>query len=278
MGWGRRMRRRALSAATVGALCVLLLAQPAFAEGAPSAGADVEDGTPVAHVSTPGSSGEGGAGSSAITCTYTLVDTQNTKVYDLDGTEIIQNEPGDWYVRRCFDASGQEVQNYSVWIADVDPAVLAAEAKKELPLPRPAVATSPEAGGDQLVGVPTWLWIEGGWAPASATASLPGVSVTVTAVPESVTWDMGDGSKVVCRGPGTPYDDARKNDEQKTDCSHTYRRSSAGQPGDRYPVAATLSWRVSWSASGVPGGGSLGAVTRTTRFGLRVAEAQALNQ
>lgn len=277
MGRNRGMRGRAVIAIAVGVCLLVLSARPASAEGAPSAGADVEDGTPVAYVTTPGSSTSSG-GSSEVTCTYTLVPNQNQRVYDLDGTEIVHNEPGDWYVKRCFDSTGQEVQNEGVWIGQVDPADLAAQARKALPLPLPKVATSPNAAGDQLVGVPTWLWIDGGWAPASATAALPGVSVTVTAVPESVTWDMGDGSKVVCRGPGTPYDETRPSDEQTTDCSHTYKRSSAGQPGERFAVAATLTWRVSWTASGVAGGGSLGAVTRTSRLGLRVAEAQALNR
>jgi hypothetical protein len=52
---------------------------------------------------------------------------------------------------------------------------------------------------------------------------------------------MGDGSQVVCRGPGTPYsggDPARPS----PDCGHTYQQSSARQPGlrvgDRIDVLA----------------------------------------
>lgn len=269
------MRRGYLIAIVLAALSIPVTARAALAEGSPSGGADVEDDTPVVYVSTPGSTGA--AKKSEITCTYARVGDKNTKVYEVDGTEIVHDEPGYWYVKRCFNAEGDEVQSETVWIGVVDPADLAAQARKALPLPLPEVATSPDSGGDQLVGIPTWLWINGGWAPASATAALPGASVTVTAVPDSVTWEMGDGSKVVCRGPGTPYDARRPSDQQTTDCSHTYRRSSAGQPNDRFAVAATVAWRASWTASGVAGGGSLGVVTRTTRFGLRVAEAQALN-
>ena len=272
------MRCRGLIAGAIAAIAVVSWAQPSLAEGAPAAGADVERDTPVAHVSTPGRPASEGDRQSNITCTYARIELNGQKVYDLDGSEIVHTGPGDWHVRRCTDSAGNEVQNDAVWIGPVDPADLAAQARKELPLPLPQVRTSPEADGDQLVGVPTWLWVEGGWAPASATAAVPGVSVTVTAVPEAVTWEMGDGSTVVCSGPGTPYDESRPNSQQTTDCSHTFTRSSAGQPGDRYAVAATLAWRVSWTATGAAGGGALGMVTRTTRFNLRVAEAQALNQ
>ena len=102
------------------------------------------------------------------------------------------------------------------------------------------------------------------------------MSVTVTALPSSVTWDMGTGDRVVCRGPGRAYDPRRWEEEQATDCSYTYRRSSAGQPNQRFPVRATMTWRVSWTVSGIAGGGDLGEVSRSTSFGLRVAEGQAL--
>lgn len=51
-----------------------------------------------------------------------------------------------------------------------------------------------------------------------------------------------------------------------------------GAPGGAFTVAATVTWRLSWTATGAPGGGALGTVTRTTEIPVRVAEIQALNR
>src|SRR4030095_12254838 len=101
------------------------------------------------------------------------------------------------------------------------------------------------------------------WAAQTATASVPGMSATVVARPARVVWDMGDGGRVVCRGPGTPYDPARPAHEPG--CGYMCRRSSAGAPEGRLLVTATITWSVSWSATGVAGGGSLPAVSRSTQ-------------
>jgi hypothetical protein len=183
------------------------------------------------------------------------------------------------------DGSGQEISWNTVFVADdtsapapvqVDPEVIARQLARRLPLPEPDVATSPPAGRDQLVGVPTWLWVRDAWEPRSVSASLGGATVTVTATPRSVRWDMGTGDRVTCDGPGTAYDPSAPDSAQDTDCSYTYRRSSAAQPGERYPVSTRVRWRVRWTASGIAGGGDLGSVTRSTGLSLRVAEGQAL--
>ena len=272
---GHRWVRRLLPLALV-----LWLTAPATASadtGGAGGGYVDDTGTPVAEVTKPGGSGNG-SGSAASTCRYSPVNMDGQTVYDPDGNEVVHDEPGQWYIKRCVDAVGDETSNELIWVGDVDPRDLAQQAKQALPLPRATVRTSPDSGGDQLVGVPTWLWLEGGWGPRSATASLPGIAVTVTATPLSVVWEMGDGNRVVCNDGGTPYDPSRRDDEQSSDCSHTYRRSSAGQPNDRYTARATLTWDVAWTASGIAGGGGLGRVSRTSTFTLRVAEAQALNR
>lgn len=191
-------------------------------------------------------------------------------------------KPGDRYGLVCTDANGQEVVNeirqYDPANPDpgaIDPEVLAEEAKQNLPLPLPGVQTSPPPERDQLVNLPTWLAVEN-WGPQSATASVPGVSATVTATPTEVVWNMGNGEQVVCRGPGKLYDFSRTELQQTSDCTYTYPASSAGQPGLRYQASATMTWSVSWTASGAAGGGDLGEVSRTTTFPMRVAEGQAL--
>lgn len=128
--------------------------------------------------------------------------------------------------------------------------------------------------------LPTWLWLErGDWVPVSATASVPGVSVTAVARPESVVWSMGDGHSVVCKGPGTAFSRSAKGaadaGKSSPDCGYTYRSSSAGEPGDAYRVSARVRWSVSWSGAGQSG--VFPGLTTEASVSLRVAESQALN-
>lgn len=197
-------------------------------------------------------------------------------------------EKGAWYVYRC-EAGGVRDALYRppVWIPDgqqdgpqVSPAVLAEQARSQLRLPSMSIKSSPAA--EQLVNLPTWLWLERGrWRTVSSTASVPGVSVTVTARPTSVEWSMGDGSSRGCRGPGTPYGAASSSKRAahprsaSPDCGHTYRTSSAGQPGEKYPVSATVHWALSWSGAGESG--TFPGLTTTSNAAFRVAESQAVN-
>jgi hypothetical protein len=96
----------------------------------------------------------------------------------------------------------------------------------------------------------------------------------VTAVPETVTWSPGPGVlPVECRDGGSPYNPNLPDDAQRTSCSYTYVRSSAGQPNAEYAAWARTRWRVTWRASNGTIG-SLPPLERTTRFSVRVAEVQ----
>ncbi|SES36093.1 hypothetical protein [Actinokineospora terrae] len=191
--------------------------------------------------------------------------------------------PGAWYVWQCTTQGVTDgLYRPPVWIADgqqpgaallPSPAELAQMARKQLRLPSPSIAANP--AGDQLVNLPTWMWLSGGWGPVSATASVPGVSVTAVATPTSVTWATGDGSTVTCTGAGTPYKAGTDPKAPSPDCGHVYRRSSASQPGQAYPVTATVHWTVTWSGAGQ--GGTFPDMTTTGNATFRVAESQALN-
>jgi hypothetical protein len=178
---------------------------------------------------------------------------------------------GTWYAKWCDIADFAGV----FFVPAVDPVALAAEARKYLPLPLPRPSLSP--AGDQIVNLPSWLWLDGPWAPLSKTVSVPGVSVTVRAVPEQTVWTMGDGAQVVCDGPGSPYRKTSSADAQLPSCAYTYTQSSAAQPDLQYHAAVTVLWHATWTASGAVGGGDLGTIERTTNFAVRVGEVQALN-
>jgi hypothetical protein len=191
---------------------------------------------------------------------------------------------GAWYVYKCTGKGVLDaVYRPPVWIpnrpaasgmAVADPAALARQAYQQLRLPTPVIAVSPT--GAQLVNLPSWLWLDRrGWGPRSATAAAPGVSVTATASPSSVSWSMGDSHAVTCSGPGTPYTAGADPAGGSPDCGYTYRRSSAGQPGEAFEVTATVRWTVAWSGAGRSG--SFAGLTTTARIALRVAESQALN-
>ena len=88
---------------------------------------------------------------------------------------------------------------------------------------------------------------------------------------------MGNGNPVACDGPGAPNVPSLPDDAQPLDCSYTYRFSSASAPDKTFTVTATAEWRVTWSASGGPGGGTLGLSRRSSTTTVRVAELQVLN-
>jgi hypothetical protein len=195
-----------------------------------------------------------------------------------------QGQQGAWYVWKCTGPGVGKDALYRppVWIPNgqqpgaaplPSPAELAAMARKQLRLPSPTIAANP--AGEQLVNLPTWLWLSNGWGSVSATASVPGVSVTATATPTSVTWSMGDGATVTCQGAGTPFRPGSDPRAASPDCGYTYRMSSAGQVGQAFPVTATVHWSITWSGAGQ--GGTFPDMTTTSRAAFRVAEAQALN-
>jgi hypothetical protein len=191
------------------------------------------------------------------------------------------HEPGAWYMWKCSEGVTDGLYRPPVWIPDgqqpgpallPSPAEVAQMAHKQLRLPAPTISANPT--GDQLVNLPTWMWLSSGWRPVSATASVPGVSVTATATPTSVIWAMGDGTTVTCNGAGTPYS-AADPEAPSPDCGHVYRRSSASQSGQAFPVTATVYWIVSWSGAGQ--GGTFPDMTTAGSASFRVAESQALN-
>jgi hypothetical protein len=195
---------------------------------------------------------------------------------------------GAWYASVCrgVNAHNPTGGDYypPVWIVDganpparITPAELAQSAYSNLHLTAPTIVLSP--AGQQLVNLPTWLSITG-WAGATATAGLPAtvttpaVSVTATATPTSVVWSTGDGATVTCDGPGTAYTAGDDPASASPTCGHTYRTSSAGQPGAAFAVSATVHWSVAWAGAGQ--GGVFPDLTTTAAAQVPVAESQAL--
>ncbi|WP_121182001.1 hypothetical protein [Nocardiopsis sp. Huas11] len=146
-----------------------------------------------------------------------------------------------------------------------DPAVLAEQARAVMRLPEPDIGTAPALGKPRFVNLPSWMWVEAqDWGPVSATASVSAGSVTVTAAPERVVWDTGDGHEVVCTGPGTVFSEAVFREEGSPDCGHTYTALPAGGAGATVDLVAVWEWAVSWSTTDGRGGGLEGLTTSST--------------
>ncbi|MFE0132011.1 hypothetical protein ACFWY6_10605 [Streptomyces sp. NPDC059037] len=145
----------------------------------------------------------------------------------------------------------------------VSPAVLAAYAYDELPVPDTEVTMAPPGG--TKVNLPTWIWLDKAkFKKVSVTASIPeaGLSATTTARPVSLTIHPGTadaetfpasgecpirGGRIGApRAKGTPA-------ETLPPCGVRYLRAS-GQDGS-YELNATLTWQISWTSTAGDGGG-----------------------
>lgn len=184
---------------------------------------------------------------------------------------------GGWYSRTCV-GNGMGSQEVPVWL-DQAPAVslaaLAQTARSRLRLPSPQIRTNPATAPFVLVQVPVWLWVDPAtWGARSATASVPGVSVTANATPTQVVWSFGDGSDdLTCTGPGKPWRPGT-DPQASSPCGHTYSFSSAAAAGAAFRLRATVTWSVAWSGAG--SGGTLAPLTTTSTVSVRVAESQAI--
>ena len=241
----------------------------------------------------PVSRREGGGGSgSRPTCTAgdgTVGEAGYIRVPDDILTEEqrakVSAEGGGYYWKRCGNQTVSTMEAAAFFLPGrtpggpaVDPVQLASEALERTPLPEPKITMAPAPHIPQLVNLTTYGWLPATqWRPATASASAGGVTSTVTATPKRVIWDMGQGDQVVCDGPGVPYRFDLPDEQQPSDCHYTYRRSSAGQPGNAYTVTATVEWATTWSVTGAPGGGNLGTVRRSASTQVRVAELQVVN-
>src|SRR3954447_238220 len=197
------------------------------------------------------------------------------------------HKPGDGAVYQCYQPQ-TDIEIY-IWAADAPPGSgtgpsprdVAEAAVKKMGLTAIDIGIAPEPGPDSvgIVGMPVWLWAKDPnphtYGPATASATAGGITVTATARVREVTWDLGDGTQVVCRGAGTPYQPSFGN-KQSPDCGHVYDKSSAHQPSGRYTVTATSDWVIAWQGAGQTGTIPLNGLTRSVQ--ITVGEAQVLVQ
>ncbi|MGH9244379.1 MAG: hypothetical protein ACRD29_08685 [Acidimicrobiales bacterium] len=238
----------------------------------PSAGAD-GGGDGAARVQVGGRCPTPGRpGGSPISCRLRLHPgyTDASWTHHEQLPDVTDPEVGSTYLIICIEGGDprQEVRNeFIVWDPGVVAADLARLAASQLDVVFPGAHTSPDRRVNQLVTLPTWLWVPAdAWVPQSATASIAGlISATATATPDHVRWSMGDGVSLTCPGPGTPYAAGAS-----TDCSHTYTRAAQG-----IGVTAVMVWDLTWDASSGDRG-TLPDFQRSETFSLTVVGGEAI--
>jgi hypothetical protein len=165
---------------------------------------------------------------------------------------------GQWYVDSCALPVAMSGSYPPEWVpsgpsspsSQSVPALLQ-QAIGQAHLIDPVINLNPP--GQQVVNLPSWLWIApGDWSGVTARAAAGGVNAVVTATPISVVWNLGDGATITCPGPGVPYNPALPASAQSTYCSYIWRTSSAGQPQDVYIVTATIEYQVTTVVAGAP--------------------------
>jgi hypothetical protein len=250
--------------------------------GDDSADVWAEDGSDLGPVDQP----SGGGGD--VVCRWFGMDPETENPAGPIDWEYMRNPPAHLIgvevsiLKSCVNSQGNylgaEIVTLTLPTGEppvVDPRDLAMMARSRLPLPLPAARMSPD--GEQTVNLETWLWVDN-WQTQTRSATAGGVTSVVVATPVEQRWTFGSPSeREVCGDAGAPYDLSKQPSEQSTECSYTFRHSSAGQPGDAYRVTVTLVWHVTWT-SNIGASGDLGFVSRTTTIPTRVAEHQALNE
>ncbi|WP_322770523.1 hypothetical protein [Frankia sp. Cr1] len=157
-------------------------------------------------------------------------------------------------------------------------ATASAEIRRTLPVPHGVFSPNVTAGS-AVVNVPVWFAAPGQWAPVTATATIPGATVTVTAVPQTLEFQPGDGSPAVaCTGPGPVFTTGMAEPDRPPACSYTYRDASTVAPGGRaWPAVLTIRWQIGWTASDGETG-ALAPLTTTTDVPVVVGQIQAIER
>lgn len=284
------MTRWSIAATVVVLVCLAGPTRPAGADRSRDSADATQDsqGNPIVTVRTDGDVHlpEGRRGSGSVVCGWFELEVEYQPI---EFREEWQGPPAQelvedaFYYLLCTAGDGTEVRREIRQWTPADAAAmareLAIEAAAELAVPYPRPAMSPAIEGEQLVGFPSWLWVDPtSWQTVTATASIPGLTATAIATPVRTRWDMGDDTdEIVCEGPGTPYDPTVDDDAQSTDCEHIFQRASVttDDPAGAYETTVYIDWDISWTADNGESG-ALDATTRGTTFSLQVTERQAI--
>lgn len=140
-------------------------------------------------------------------------------------------------------------------------------------IPAPDGVFTPDLRGGQRVVVHAPLrFAVRSWAPTTATASVAGVTATVTATPRALAFSPGDGS------PALGCTLERTRPQSASPCTYSYRNASSVAPNGRsWPARLQMTWAVAWAAS-TGDEGTLPDVMTEASYDVAVGEIQAVEQ
>lgn len=140
-------------------------------------------------------------------------------------------------------------------VVTITPAQAAAIAVARLRLPTvaPGIGPSPEVNRWKMaaVGYPLWLWADGPTHRGPVADSAGGVNVSLDARVSSLTFRMGDGTKMDCPGHGTKWTPSVTPGTKSPTCGHIFTKPST--PAGPYRITAVANWTVAWTAGGQSG-------------------------
>jgi hypothetical protein len=183
-------------------------------------------------------------------------------------TYVRPGTAGTWYANTC-------ISNDSLIFipagSNVDPKVLADSARNHLGLQPVPFQMAPAANDWQYVGSETWFWVDRDyWVPKTAVATAGPVTVTVTATPSKLRFEIETGARpdtseprmdtLTCPDGGVAFDTSRGDAEQSTNCGYVWRHSSAATTDERLGVTSRIGYHVTWSVTGAAGGGDFGTL------------------
>lgn len=145
----------------------------------------------------------------------------------------------------------------------INPGQVAQQLVSQAPFETANASIAPPPSFHTYISYKNWLWIpESQWHDVSVSLTVGGATVTMTAKPTHVNWDMGNGETVSCVGPGREWVKGMSEDAP-TNCSYAYK-SMEDPEGDTWSVSAAINYTVAWTCTGNCGGqtsGDLGDVT-----------------
>jgi hypothetical protein len=103
--------------------------------------------------------------------------------------------------------------------------------------PTPRLRVAPRAIG--LTGLPSYFWLARRPRTITATAGVPGLTVTAQARPVQFVWDFGDGIEKVTRKSGLRWRARRSGN-----IAHTY------ETRHRYRIGVEVIWQARWRLGG----------------------------
>jgi len=166
--------------------------------------------------------------------------------------------PADGQFWTCTECGGGTTCTGQVWWVEngsqpVDPVAIANQLRVSLPYELADAKIAPPPTYHTYISYKNWLWVESDhWHAVTASRSVGGATVTLTATPSYTSWDMGNSDTVSCVGPGREWVKGMPEDAP-TNCSYAYD-SMENPEGDTWTVTARINYTLAWTCTGNCGG------------------------